>query len=246
MTPRVEQIGRDLYRIATFHPDYGIDVNQFLIDDEEPFLMHTGFRRMFPVTLEGVAKVIDPSRLRWIGYSHFEPDECAALNLWLERAPQATALCSTVGAMVMLADFADRPPHPLADGEILELGRNRLRFLSTPHFPHGWDAGLFFEESERTLLCSDLFFQPGECPALLKDDSLVERATEALIAGMAGPLANDMPYTPHTDRIWRRLADLAPRTLALMHGSSFHGDGQRALLEMQTVIREKLSTPAIA
>jgi flavorubredoxin len=239
MKAEVTEIARDLHRISTFHPDFGIQFNQFLIADDEPFLMHTGMRRMFESTLAGVRQVIDPARLHWIGFSHFESDECGALNEWLALAPRAQAICSFVGAVVTVNDFAARPARALADEEVLAIGRHRLRFLATPHVPHGWDAGLFFEESDRTLLCSDLFFQPGD-PAALTDGDVVAAASAAIRAGAKGPLANDMPYTPYTDATLGRLAALDPRTLAVMHGSSFRGDGRRALLELAAVIRAEL------
>jgi flavorubredoxin len=176
--------------------------------------------------------------LRWIGFSHFEADECGALNQWLRIAPRAQPACSMVGAMVSLSDFADRPPRGLEDDEVLALGRWRLRFLATPHVPHAWDAGLFFEETEHTLLCSDLFFQPGDPTALTVD--VVTPARESIRASLTGPLARDMPYTPYTDSTFQRLAALAPRTLAVMHGSSFRGDGSRALRDLAEVVKEFL------
>jgi flavorubredoxin len=243
MKSDVTEVARATYRISTFHPDFGIQVNQYLIDDDEPFLMHTSFRGAFPVTRGGVAQVIDPTKLRWIGFSHFESDECGALNRWLALAPSAQAACSFVGATVMVNDFADRPARALVDGEVLETGSHRLRFLATPHVPHGWDAGFFFEESERTLLCSDLFFHPGD-PEPVTESDVVGRAREAIVQGMAGPLANDMPYTAHTDATFRRLADLRPRTLALMHGSTFRGDGGKAIAELAQVVREMIGPEA--
>ena len=148
METNIDEIAPDVYRISTFVPDYQIEFNQFLVRDEQPFLMHTGFRKMFDVTREAVTKIIDPARLRWIGFSHFEPDECGALNEWLRVAPQAQAACSVVCNIVMLNDYADRPARPLNDSEVLDLGKHRLRFLATPHVPHSWDAGLFFDETE--------------------------------------------------------------------------------------------------
>ncbi len=242
MQSKVTEIARDTYRISTFHPDYGIQFNQFLIKDDEPFLMHTGFKKMFPVTLEGVASIIDPSNVRRIGFSHFESDECGSLNEWLKTARRAQAVCSSVGAMVMVNDFADRAPRPLADGEVLQTGRHRLRFLSTPHVPHCWDAGLFFDETEQTLLCSDLFFQPGD-PEPVIESAIVERARDAIKSSLAGPMAKDMPYTPYTDSTLHRLAGLKPSTLAVMHGSSFRGDGGKAILDLAAVIKDLLSKP---
>ena len=239
MTTNITEIAGDVYRISTYAPDYGIQFNQFLVKDEEPFLMHTGFKKMFAVTRDAVATVLDPARVRWIGFSHFESDECGALNEWLATAPAAQAVCSFVGAMVSVNDFAVRPARALADNEVLPIGRHRLRFLTTPHVPHSWDAGLFFEETARTLLCSDLFFQPGEPEPLSRGD-IVGPAGAAIVAGQSSPLANDMPYTPYTDATLQRLADLEPQTLAVMHGSSFSGDGARAVRELARVIRETL------
>jgi flavorubredoxin len=240
MKSNVTEIAPGTYRISTFLPEHGIQLNQFLIKDDEPFLMHTGFKKMFNAALEGVRSIIDPSKLRWIGVSHFESDECGALNGWLEAAPRAQALCSFVGAMVNVNDFADRAPRPLADGEVLPIGRHHLRFLSTPHVPHSWDAGLFFDETEQTLLCSDLFFQPGDPEAVIGSD-IVGRARDAIKSNLAGPMAKDMPYTPYTDSTLHRLAALKPRTLAVMHGSSFRGDGEKAILDLAAVIKELLS-----
>jgi len=238
---RVDEIAPEIYRISTFHEGFGIQFNQFLVRDDEPFLFHTGMRRMFQATLAGVSKLIDPSRLRWIGYSHFEPDECGALNEWLSVAPHAQAVCGQVGAMVMLSDFADREPRALADGETLVTGRHRLRYLWTPHVPHGWDAGMFFDQTTGTLFCTDLFFQPGN-PAPIRDSGIVEAARESIQTAHAGPLVKDMPYTTDTDATLRRLAGLRPEVLATMHGSSFRGDGQEALLGLAGVVKELIGS----
>jgi flavorubredoxin len=237
MNSNVTEVAANVYRISTLHPDYQIQFNQYLIKDDEAFLMHTGFKKMFEVTRAAVASVMDPSKIRWFGFSHFESDECGALNEWLRIAPAGQAVCSVVGAMVMVSDFADRPPRPLTDGEVLKIGSHRLRFLATPHVPHCWDAGLFFEESDRTLLCSDLFFHPGD-PEPLTESDVVGRAQASIIEGMTSPLAKDMAYTPYTDQTMARLADLEPQTLALMHGSTFRGDGRTAILDLAGVIKE--------
>ncbi len=239
MKANITEIAADVFRISTFNPDFGIQFNQFLIRDEEPFLMHTGLKKMFSITLEAVATLIDPAKLRWVGFSHFESDECGALNEWLGVAPNSKAACSFVGAVVSVNDFATREARALNDDEVLEIGRHRLRFLATPHVPHAWDAGLFFDETDKTLLCSDLFFQPAD-PEPLTESDLVGRAKEAIIAGLSSPLANDMPYTPYTDKTLRRLADLEPQTLAVMHGSSFRGDGRNAITDLAGVIKEAL------
>lgn len=239
MRTRVDEIAPDIFRISTFNPDFGIQFNQFLVRDEQPFLMHTGMRRMFAATLGGVRQVIDPGRLGWIGFSHFEPDECGALNDWLALAPAAQAVSGVVGCAVMLNDFADRPPRALAHGELLPLGTHRLRYLATPHLPHGWDAGFFFEETTRTLFCSDLVFQPGDPEPLTRADPIPE-VRAAIVAGQAGPLAHDIPYTHHTDAALRSLAALAPDTLAIMHGASYQGNGAKVLRDLADVLRETI------
>ena len=244
MQSKVFEIARDTYRISTFHPDFGIQFNEFLITDDETFLMHTGLRQMFSTTLEGVKSIIDPSTVRWIGFSHFESDECGALNDWLEIAPRAQAVCSLVGAMVNVNDFAIRTPRPLADQELLQTGRHDLRFLATPHVPHGWDAGLFYDETERTLFCSDLFFHPGD-PEPLATSDIVESARAAMLAGRKGPLAHDLPYTPLTDGALKRLAALKAQVLAPMHGSSFRGEARKAILQLAAVLKEVSGTSEI-
>jgi flavorubredoxin len=239
MKTTVTEIAPDVFRLSTFNPDFRMQFNQFLVKDDEPFLMHAGLRKMFPVSFEGVARVLDPKKLRWIGFSHFESDECGALNEWLKVAPAAQAVCSFVGALVMVNDFADRPARSLADDEVLMTGRHHLRFLATPHVPHCWDAGLFFEEGERTLLCSDLFFHPGD-PEPLTESDVVGPAKEAILKNLSGPMAKDMPYTSYTDATLHRLAALEPHVLGLMHGSSYRGDGRRAILDLAVVLRETL------
>jgi flavorubredoxin len=169
---QIDEITEDLYRISIYVPQFDLQFNHFLVRDAEPLLFHTGMRRMFPEVRDAVARVIDPATLRWIGWSHFEVDECGALNEWLTIAPQAQPVCSQVGAAVNLEDFSIRPARGLARGEVIETGRHRFRWVPTPHLPHGWDAGVLFEETDRVLLCSDLFHQIGQLEAVTHSDVL--------------------------------------------------------------------------
>lgn len=240
---QTNEIAPDVYRISVFVPKINLGFNHFLVKDDEPLLFHTGLRGMFPVVREAVSKIIDPASIRHIGFSHFESDECGALNHWLQIAPEAQAICGLVGAMVSVNDFADRVPKVLAPGEILSTGRRRFRFLSTPHLPHGWDAGLLFEETDKTLFCSDLFLQAGDREPLATSGFL-ERCREDLIAGEGGPFAGAIPYTHHTGTILKDLASHRPRTLAVMHGSSYSGDGEQALADLSEIMREVLGPDA--
>ena len=237
--PAVTEIAPDVYRICTYFPELDLQFNQFLIKDEEPLLFHTGMRALFPVVRDAVATVIDPSKLRWISFSHFEADECGSLNEWFEVAPNAQAACSMVGALVSVNDFTQRPARGMADGETFSTGRYRFRFIQTPHVPHCWEAGLMFEETNGTLLCSDLFHQNGDHEPLTESD-VIERARKTLTDYQAGPFANYMPYTKHTDSIMQKLAALKPRTIVPMHGSAYAGDGERAIRDLAVVMREVL------
>lgn len=237
---RIDEIAPDVYRISTFIPESNIQMNQFLVRDEEPLLWHTGHRDLFDQVQEAVARVIDVSRLRWIGLSHFEPDECGSLNEWLRFAPSSQAFCSVVGARVNMTDFAARPARAMQHNEVIETGKYRFRFQSTPHLPHGWDAGLLFEETNRTLFCSDLLHQNGDKPALTTSDVLAG-AEENLKMTQAGPMKNYLPYTSNTESQLNMLADLKPNTLAIMHGSSFNGDCEATLREFAGVMREVLT-----
>jgi flavorubredoxin len=235
----VTEIAPDCYRISTYIPEIDLQFNQFLIKDDEPLLFHTGMRGLFPIVRDAVATVMDPSKIRWISFSHFEADECGSLNEWLQLAPAAQPVCSTVGALVSINDFALRPAKGMNDGEVLNTGQRRFRFAQTPHVPHCWEAGLLFEETSDTLLCSDLFNQNGDVEPLTESD-VIDRARKTLIDYQAGPFANYMPYTKHTDGIMQKLAELNPKTIAPMHGSAFSGNGTQALRDLAVVMREVL------
>ncbi len=239
----VSEIAADVFRISVFRQDFNLQFNHFLVRDDEPLLFHTGLKSSFPLVYDAVRTLIDPARLRWISFSHFESDECGALNEWLARAPHAQAACSFVGAMVSVNDFAIRPALAMTGGQALETGARRFRFIPTPHVPHGWDAGVLFEETSRTLLCSDLFHHIGD-PAPLVTTSLVEATRDALIEYQGGPFANYVPYTHHTGRVLNELAELSPATLAVMHGSSFTGDCAHELRGLAGVMRAVLGPPA--
>ena len=234
---KVAEIGPGLYRISVFLSEFNMEFNHFLLDDDEPLLFHTGYNATFDEVRDGLASVLDPSRLRWISYSHFESDECGSLNKWLEAAPHAEPVCSDVSAMVNLTDFSLRPPKALAEGEVLTTGKRRFRLCRTPHLPHGWDAAFLFEETSKTLLCSDLFHHMGENDPVTGSD-VVSRCQGALKQFQESVFADYAPYTPNTERLFQKLAALKPTTLAVQHGSSFTGDGERALKDLGRVFKE--------
>ncbi|HUI31378.1 MAG TPA: hypothetical protein VLX91_14300 [Candidatus Acidoferrales bacterium] len=235
----ITEIAPDVFRVSTFLSDGNIQMNQFLVRDEEPLLWHTGQKYLFAEVREGISKLIDPTKLRWIGFSHFEPDECGSLNNWFEIAPSSNAFCSLVGANVNMRDFASHPVRGMTHNEALPTGKYKFRFQSTPHLPHGWDAGLLFEETNRTLFCSDLFHQFGN-PAALTGSDIVGEAKKHLLNIESGPFANYIPYTVNTERQLNSLADLEPATLAIMHGSSFAGNCEESLHQYSMTIKEIL------
>jgi flavorubredoxin len=231
------EIAPNIYRISIFAQRGNLQFNHFLVKDDEALLFHTGLRGMYAEIREAVSKLIDLSELRHIGFSHFESDECGSLNEWLAAAPNSDVICSQLGARVNVNDFIGRESRALTDGGTFATGKYRFRYCQTPHLPHGWDAGVLFEETQRTLFCSDLFHQIGDVEPLTSDD-VVGRSHQALKAYQAGILAEYMPYTPLTAQNLKKLADLKPETLAIMHGSSFEGDCARALDDFNAVLRE--------
>jgi flavorubredoxin len=225
MEVQTNEIADGIYRFSTFVPEIGptgFTFNQFLIRADQPLVFHTGPRHLFPAVSDAVAKVLPVESLRWITFGHVESDECGSMNEFLAAAPSAQVAHGAMGCMVSLDDMADRPPRPLADGEIIDLGGKQVRHLDTPHVPHGWEARVLYEESTKTLLCGDLFTHLGNGPALTTDD-VVEPA------GLAEDMFLATALAPSTGAAIRKLAELAPSTLALMHGSSFSGDCADAL-----------------
>jgi len=236
----VIEIADGVFRICTYVPEANIQFNQFLVRDAEPVLYHTGHRRLFPQVREAIATLIDPASLRWIAFSHIEADECGALADWQRVAPAATALCSPMGKRIGVDDFiALRPARAMSDGETVGTGRFRFRFLQTPQVPHGWDASLLFEETQGVLFCSDLLHQNGDLEAVRTGD-VVGRFRQTLVENRDGPTPGYMPYTPRTAATLKRLGELKPKVLAAMHGSTFVGDGERALSDTAAMMREVL------
>jgi flavorubredoxin len=228
METRVAEITERIYRLSTFVPDIGptgFTFNQFLVDAEEPLLFHTGLRAMFGSVSSAVASVVALDKLRWVSFGHLEADECGAMNLFLEAAPNAKVAHPFMGCMVSINDLADRPPRPLGPDEVLDLGGKRVRNIDTPHVPHGWDAHVLYEETTGTLLCGDLLSQVGNGPAVTSE-TIIEAAAQT--EDMFQPTC----FTPDTAPTIRKLAELQPTTLAIMHGSSFNGNCAKALLAL--------------
>ncbi len=237
----VHEIAAGIYRINTpvEIPGAGhFNFNQYLIDDESPLLFHTGPRRMFPLVREALSRLMPVERLRYVGFSHFEADECGALNEWLAASPQAEPVCSRIAAMVSVNDVADRPARALADGETLSLGRRTVRWFDTPHMPHGWDCGLLLETSTRTFLCGDLFTQGGAGTTPLTESDILGPSEE-----FRAPL-DYFAHAPDTAQILERIARERPTTLACMHGSAFRGDGAALLRALAERLAEGRAVPA--
>jgi flavorubredoxin len=237
MQTTTTEIADGVFRISTFVPEVaapaGFTFNQFLIVADESMLFHCGSRAMFPLVSASVAKILPADRLRWISFGHIEADECGSMNMWLDAAPRAEIVHGQTACVTSLNDMADRPPRALTDGEILDLGNKRIRWCDTPHVPHGWEAGLIFEETTKTLFCGDLFAHVGAGPALTSEDLLASAiATENMFHAMC--------RGPNTGPVLRSLAALAPETLAVMHGSSFAGDAGSLLLGLNSYCENRI------
>jgi flavorubredoxin len=240
----IDEVARDVYRICLSLPPTwvpgGFSLNQYLLLGGEPLLFHTGPRRLFPLVRAQIEKLLPLHELRWIGLSHVEADECGALPEFLAAAPRARPLCSRRAAAWSVTDLVDTAPLALADGECLQAGGRRLRWIDTPHLPHGADCGYLFDEGSRTLLCGDLFTQPGcgERP-LVADDILA--ASEARRAEH-----DDHAHSPQAPALLDHLADLRPETLACMHGSAWAGDGAALLRRLGRVLAAARTGPSHA
>jgi flavorubredoxin len=220
---KVDEIAQGIFRFSTWVPgitEHGFTFNQFLLTGDEPFLFHCGMRQLFPLVSAAIAKVIPMERLRWISFAHIEADECGSMNMLLAAAPHAQVIHGPLACMLSLTDMCDRPPVPIGaePGDVHDIGGHRLRFIATPHVPHNWESGLWFDETTSTLLAGDLFTHTGQCPALTESDCVAPALEAEQLFHATGLTTNLAPTL-------EQLAQLRPTTLALMHGASFTGDG---------------------
>jgi len=238
----IHEIADGIYRIntpVTLPGGVGqFNFNQYLILDDAPMLFHTGPRQMFPLVSEAIAAVTPLRSLRYIGFSHFEADECGALNSFLAVAPDAVPVCGQIAAMVSVNDMADRAPRALNDGEVLYLGQHKMRWYDTPHMPHGWDCGLMMDLATRTFFCGDLFTQGGSGETPLTESDILA-PSEAFRAPM-----DYYAHAPQTGAILEKLAREQPHTLAVMHGSAYRGDGAKLLRELGRAIEGRAQLAA--
>lgn len=235
METRVTEVATGIHQLATF-VGAPVGFNQYLIAADEPLLFHTGMRQMFPLVSAGVSKVLLPETVCWVGFGHVEADECGSMNEWLAAAPQATVVQGEIGCMVSIGDLADRPPRPLTHGETLDIGGHVVQWFDTPHVPHGWEAGVLYDATTRTLFCGDLFARYGEYEATTTED----------IVGPAVQAEDDAPGSlslhPSSAAVIRTLAELPVDTLALMHGPTFTGDCRAALLDLADDFDRRVTT----
>lgn len=232
----IQEITAGVYRINTpvsTGPGADFSFNQYLVIDEEPLLFHTGQRQLFPLVSDAVTRVIPLAKIRYIGLSHFEADECGALNLFLDAAPNAIPICSEVAAMISIGDFADRAPRALRDGEEFSSGSRTFRWYYTPHVPHAWECGLLMETTHRIFLCGDLFTQGGRGEVAITAEDILE-PSEAFRRPM-----DYFSHAPQTTQILGKLAEAKPTTLACMHGSAWQGDGAALLLSLAASLQRE-------
>lgn len=229
LTTNVHEIADGVYRFSTCVPEVapgGFTFNQFLLTGDEPVLFHTGPRQMYPLVAEAIGKIIPLESVRWITFGHVESDECGAMNLFLAAAPESAVAFNPLGCDVSLNDLSDRPPEVWHDADPRDVGGHLVSIHTTPHVPHGWEAQVLFDDTTKTLFCGDLLSQIGDGPAIVHDGDIVAAALAA--EEMFGATAQ----TPNTAPTIRRLADLEPRTLAIMHGPSYAGDCVQALHDL--------------
>jgi flavorubredoxin len=229
MSPRTDKIADRIYRFSTFVPEIpplGFTFNQYLIDADEPFLFHCGPRAMFPAVSAAVAEIIPLESLRWISFGHIESDESGSMNHWLAAAPRAQVVQGALACLGQLNDLCDRPPRMLGDGEVLDIGSKRVRWIDTPHVPHAWESGLVYEETTQTLFCGDLFAQVGDGMPAVTKETIIPAAIQTEEIYHASSLA------PAVRQTLRKLASIGPARLAVMHGACFEGNVTAALVEL--------------
>ena len=236
----VHEVAPRIYRINTplDIPGQAFSFNQYLVAADEPLLFHTGPRKLFPLVAEAIGRVMPVERLRHVAFSHFEADECGALNEFLAAAPQAAPACGAIAKMVSVDDVALRPARGMAQGDVLDLGSHRVRWHDAPHVPHGWECGYLLETTTATLLCGDLFTQPGVGKEPLTRGDILG-PSEAMRKGM-----DYFAHAPQTRATLERLAREQPKVLACMHGSAWEGNGASMLRALAAAVCEEVEEHA--
>lgn len=237
MNTRIDEIVGGIYRISTWQEPYGITFNQFLIDDERPALIHTGMHDLHGAIRNAIREVLDPAKLAYVVLLHWEGDENGGMDQFMKEASKSELIGSLLSIQLNAIGFglADRV-RGFRDGDALDLGKHKLRFLETPHVHH-WDSMMVIDETTRSLFPSDLFIQPADQPPVV---------TENLSAPMidlyraAGIFAHELPIRQVVDRVEKlSLAWIHP-----MHGGSFEqagfGNYARALRENEFAYRGML------
>jgi flavorubredoxin len=210
---RIDPVGDDTYRIATFDPTYGISFNQFLVVDDKPALIHTGTWQVYDAVRRAIGNVIDPKKLAYVVIPHFEADECGGMRRFVENADDCTLVASELGAALNLSGWEYCGPFKaVRDGDLLDLGRHRLRFLETPHVHH-WDSMMVVDDTTNALFPADLFLQPGEQTPLVAENLSTEMCE---LYRAVGIFAAREPVVRVVDRVERmNLEKIHP-----MHGGS--------------------------
>jgi len=236
METRVTEVADGVHQLTTHIAEIDFGFNQYLITGEEPMIFHTGMRGLFPLVSEAVARVVPIDTLRWVSFGHVEADECGAMNEFLAAAPHATVVQGATGCMVSIGDLADRAPRALANDEVLDIGGHRIRWIDTPHVPHGWEAGVIFDETTGTLFCGDLFARWSAYEATTTEDVLAPA-----LALDATDDFGSWSLRPNSGDVVRHLADLDATTLAPMHGSAYTGDCRTPLRGLAVALDERIT-----
>jgi flavorubredoxin len=209
----INEVTTGIFRISTEAWGFPITLNQFLIAGEHPALIHTGTFPLYDDVRKAVSEVLDPKRLEYVVVPHFESDECGGMDRFVEDAPNAVLVCSEAGSVLNLSGWNySGPVRGVRDGDVIELGEHRLRFLETPHVHH-WDSMMAFEETTASLFPADLFIQPGDQPAIVKEDLGKEMCA---LYREVGIFASHEPVLQTVKRIEK----MNPQWLHPMHGGS--------------------------
>ena len=205
-----EKIFTGLYQFSSYVPLIDLSFHQYLLEGDEPVLIHTGNIDQTRSLLQKLEAVLGSRKLKYIFGSHFEADEFGGLRVILDRYPDVKAVCSKVSSRQLSGFGFDVETLVKNPGERLSTGSYDLEFISYPSEMHLWEGLLAVEHKHGIFFSADLMIRRGESAGVAVDSNWKDEVT--------GITADQSPNAEQRQKLKDTLLKLSPKFVATGHG----------------------------